>query len=226
VASCRAYARASLDSVVGSNQTSASLEARVGAEFQRMMPDAVTDSARAVWSARSGRLVVRRFKVMKAACLKYRSKRRTVVAARLSRCSVDDVERVSLMLYNDKGTMAIACDVAKNSEHEVGLPFEFSDAMSWLESNGCLLDEASGGGVVEEVQATEGSEEERAEMGDAIPPASRSSGEKLSRPMGSKQAKRRKINDVNSFEMAAAVASIAESQRSAWRSLGAATSSR
>jgi hypothetical protein len=37
VASCRAYARVSLDSVVGSNQTSASLEARVGAECQRMM---------------------------------------------------------------------------------------------------------------------------------------------------------------------------------------------
>jgi hypothetical protein len=108
VASCRAYARVSLDSVVGSNQTSASLEARVGAEFQRMMPDAVTGSARAVWSARSGRSVVRRFKVVKAACLKYRSKRRTVVAARLSGCSVDDVERVSLMLYNDKGTMANA----------------------------------------------------------------------------------------------------------------------
>jgi hypothetical protein len=152
VASCRAYARVSLDSVVGSNQTSASLEARVGAEFQRMMPDAVTGSARAVWSARSGRSVVRRFKVVKAACLKYRSKRRTVVAARLSGSSVDDVERVSLMLYNDKGTMANAYDVAKNSEHEVGLPFAFSDAMSWLESNGCLLDEASGGGGVEEVQ--------------------------------------------------------------------------
>jgi hypothetical protein len=118
-----------------------------------------------------------------------------------------------LMLYNEKGTMANAYDVAKNSEHEVGLPSSFSDAMSWLERNGCLLDEASGGGGVEEVQATEGSEEERAEMGDAMPPASRSSGEKLSRPMGSKQAKRRKINDVNSFEMAAAVASIAESQK-------------
>jgi hypothetical protein len=101
--------------------------------------------------------------------------------------------------------------VAKNSEHEVGPPFAFSDAMSWLESNGCLLDEASGGGGVE-AQATEGSEEERAEMGDAMPPASRSSGEKLSRPMGLKQAKRRTINDMNSFEMAAAVASIAESQ--------------
>jgi hypothetical protein len=62
VASCRAYARVSLDSIVGSNQTSASLEARVGAEFQRMIPDAVTSSARAVWSARSGRSVVRRFK--------------------------------------------------------------------------------------------------------------------------------------------------------------------
>jgi hypothetical protein len=48
VASCRAYARVSLDSVVGSNLTSASLEARVGAEFQRMMPDAVTGSAQAV----------------------------------------------------------------------------------------------------------------------------------------------------------------------------------
>jgi hypothetical protein len=59
VASCRAYARVSLASVVGSNQTSASLEARVGAEFQRMMPDAVTGSARAVWSARSGLSVVR-----------------------------------------------------------------------------------------------------------------------------------------------------------------------
>jgi hypothetical protein len=46
VASCRAYAGVSLDSVVGSNQTSASLEARVGAEFQRMMPDAVTGLAR------------------------------------------------------------------------------------------------------------------------------------------------------------------------------------
>jgi hypothetical protein len=33
--------------------------------------------------------------------------------------------------------------------------------------------------------------------------------------MGSKQAKRRKINDVNSLEMAAAVASIAESQKEA-----------
>jgi hypothetical protein len=87
---CQSFA----DSVVGSNQTSASLEARVGAEFQRMMPDAVTGSARAVWSAQSGRSVVRRFKVVKAACLKYRSKRRTVVAARLSGCSVDDVERV------------------------------------------------------------------------------------------------------------------------------------
>jgi hypothetical protein len=66
VASCRAYARVSLDSVVGSNQTSARLEARVGAEFQRMMPDAVTGSARAVWSARSGRSVVGRFKVLKS----------------------------------------------------------------------------------------------------------------------------------------------------------------
>jgi hypothetical protein len=117
------------------------------------------------------------------------------------------------MLYNDKGTMANAYDVAKNSEHEVGPPFAFADAMSWLESNGCLLGEASGGGGVEEVQATERSEEERAEMGDAMPPASRSLGEKLSRTMGSKQAKRRKSNDVNSFEMAAAVASIAESQK-------------
>jgi hypothetical protein len=108
VASCRTYARVSLDSVVGSNQTSATLEARVGAEFQRMMPDAVTGSARAVWSARPGRSVVRRFKVVKAACLKNRSKRRTVVAPRLSGCSVHDVERVSLMLYNDKGTMANA----------------------------------------------------------------------------------------------------------------------
>jgi hypothetical protein len=98
----------SLDSVVGSNQTSASLEARVGAEFQRMMPDAVTGLARVVWSALSCRSVVRRFKVVNAACLKNRSKRRTVVAARLSGCSVDDVERVSLMLYNDKGTLANA----------------------------------------------------------------------------------------------------------------------
>jgi hypothetical protein len=98
VASCRSYARVSLDGVVGSNQTSASLEARVGAEFQRMMPDAVTGSARAVWNARSGRSVLRRFKVVKAACLIYRRKRRTVVAARLSGCSVDDVERVSLMI--------------------------------------------------------------------------------------------------------------------------------
>jgi hypothetical protein len=109
--------------------------------------------------------------------------------------------------------MANAYDVAKNSEHEVGPPFAFSDAMSWLESNGCLLDEASGGGGVEEVQETEGSEEESAEMGDAMPPASRSSGEKLSRPMGSKEAKRRQINNVNSFDMAAALASIAESQK-------------
>jgi hypothetical protein len=154
---------------MGSNQTSASLEARFGAEFQRMMPDPVTGSARAVWRARSGRSVVRRFNVVKAACLKYRSKRRTVVAARLIGCSIDYVERVSLMLYNNKGMMANAYDVAKNSEHEVGPPFAFSDAMLRLESNGCLLDEASGGGGVEEVEATEGSEKQRAEMGDAMP---------------------------------------------------------
>jgi hypothetical protein len=107
---------------------------------------------------------------VKAACLKYRSKRRTVVAARLSGYSVDDVERVSLMLYNDKGTMANAYDVAKNSEHEVGPQFAFSDAMLWLESNGCLLAEASGSGGVEELEAMERSEEERAEMGGAMPP--------------------------------------------------------
>jgi hypothetical protein len=81
---------------------------------------------------------------------------------------------VFLMLNNGKGTMANAYDVEKNSEHEVGPPFAFSDTMSWLESNGCLLDEVSGGGGVEEVQATEGSEEERAVMGDAMPPAARS----------------------------------------------------
>jgi hypothetical protein len=107
-----------------------------------------------------------------------------------------------------------AYDVAKNVEREVGPPFAFSNTMSWLESNGCLLDEAAVGRGVEAVEATEGSEEVPSEVGkNAMPSASRSSGEKLSHPMDSKQAKRGKLSEASSIEMAAAVASIADSQK-------------
>jgi hypothetical protein len=49
-----------LDSVVGSNQMSESLDALVRAEFQRMISDALTGLACAVWSALSGRSAVLR----------------------------------------------------------------------------------------------------------------------------------------------------------------------
>jgi hypothetical protein len=75
---------------------------------------------------------------VKVACLKYRSKMRTAVAARICGCSADDVERVSLLLYNDKGAMENAYDGEKNAEREIGPPFVFSNAMSWLESNGFI----------------------------------------------------------------------------------------
>jgi hypothetical protein len=144
VASCRAYVTLSLDSIVGSNQTSVTLEARVGTEFQRMMLDVVIGTARLVWSARSVRSVVRRFKVVKEASFKYRSKRQTVLAARLSFCSAGDIERVSQMLLNEKGTMANAYDLENITERDVGPPYAFTYSMTWLEGNGCLFDEAAG----------------------------------------------------------------------------------
>jgi hypothetical protein len=50
-------------------------------------------------------------------------------------------------------------------------------------------------------------------VADTIPSASISYDEKISRPMGSKQAKRRKISAESIVEMAAAVVPIADSQK-------------
>jgi hypothetical protein len=108
VASCRAYLRVSEDPIVGSNQTSATLEDRVGAEFERLVPTSLVGAAREVWLGRSGRSVVRRFKLIKAASLAFESKRRTTIAARITGVTDADEYRVALMLYNAKGSVVDA----------------------------------------------------------------------------------------------------------------------
>jgi hypothetical protein len=60
-------------------------------------------------------------------------------------------------------------------------------------------------------ESVENTEDEHGELGDAIPSSSISHGEKISRPMGSKKAKRRKVSAESNLDMAA-ITSIADSQ--------------
>jgi hypothetical protein len=133
-----AYLRVSEDPIVGSNQTPGALEERVGAEFERLVSSTLKGSAREVWLARSGRSVVRRFKHMKAACLAFESKRNTPVAAHIKGATDMDVDRVELMLYNAKGSLADAYDAIRNKDRGVGLHFPFKEACLWMEEQGVV----------------------------------------------------------------------------------------
>jgi hypothetical protein len=105
--------------------------------------------------------------------------------------------------------MENAYDVVKFAERDVGPPFASSDAMTWLKGHGCSLDEAVGCWGVE---VGENTEYEHGELGDTIPYSSISHGEKISRPMGSKQAKRRMVSAESNVKIAA-IASIADYQK-------------
>jgi hypothetical protein len=76
---------------------------------------------------------VRRFKLIKAACLALESKRNIVVAARITGATDVDVNRVALMLYNAKGSLADAYDAIGNKEHDIGPNFPFEEARVWME---------------------------------------------------------------------------------------------
>jgi hypothetical protein len=93
--------------------------------------------------------------------------------------------------------MPNAYDVTNNAELAIGPPFAFTDVATWLEGNGCMLDETAGFRGVEVVEAVDNTGEEHAETGDTIPSASISYGKKKSRPLGSKLAKRRKVSIEN-----------------------------
>jgi hypothetical protein len=136
VASCLAYLRVSEDPIVGSNQTAATLEDRVGAEFERLVPTSLEVAAREVWLARSGQSVVRRFKLIKAASRAFKSKRRTNIAARITGATEADEYRVGLMLYNGKGSLEDAYDAIGNKDRDNGPPFPFEEARLWLEEKG------------------------------------------------------------------------------------------
>jgi hypothetical protein len=138
VASCRAYLRVSEDPIVGSNQTSGALEVRVEAEFEQLVPSTLEGAACEVWLARSGRSIVRRFKLVKAACLLFETKRNTVVAAHITGATDVDADRVALMLYNAKGSLADAYDAIGNKQRDIGPHFPFEDAHVWMEKKGFL----------------------------------------------------------------------------------------
>jgi hypothetical protein len=212
VASCRAYLRVSEDPVVGSNQTSGALEARVGAEFEQLVPSTLAGAAREVRLARSGRSIVRRFKLIKAACLALESKRNIVVAARITGATDVDVERVALMLYNAKGFLADAYDAIGSKEHDIGPNFPFEESRVWMEEKGFLqqLDsdrrvDVEASAILQDVEGSEAPENESGEL--------RGTGETVSRPVGTKQAKRRQLDHARDSKLADAVSSIAESQR-------------
>ncbi len=98
VATCRAFTCVSVDSIVGSNQSSGKLEVRVCDAFQSPVPETVRGQARVVWLARTPRSIVRRYKTVKTACLKYSSKRPIVDAAQLTGFTPPDLEAVTRML--------------------------------------------------------------------------------------------------------------------------------
>jgi hypothetical protein len=213
VASCRAYLRVSEDPIVGSNQTSSALEDLVGAEFERLVPSTLEGAAREVWLARSGRSVVRRFKLIKAACLAFESKRNTAIAAHITGSTDADVDRVALMLYNAKGTIADAYDAIGNKDRDVGPHFPFKEARLWMEEKGYLPQlgsvqqvdvNVSASASLEDLEGTKAADDEAEEVRGAI--------DTLSRPIGTKQAKRRKLDAVRDSKLAEAVSSIAESQ--------------
>jgi hypothetical protein len=63
------YLCVSEEGIVGSNQTSGAFEIRIGTEFEGLMHSTLEGAAREVWLARSGRSIVRRIRLLSAACL-------------------------------------------------------------------------------------------------------------------------------------------------------------
>lgn len=108
IACCRSYLRVSEDPLVGANQGKEVFEARVQVQFARLVPEEADAKQNEIRFARSGRSVVHRYKQIKTACMELDGKRRMVVAANLTGAPEDDVDGVTLMIYNGKGTLADA----------------------------------------------------------------------------------------------------------------------
>lgn len=205
---CRAFLRASEDPIVGANQKMADLEKLVEDEFRALMPDDSTETARAQWASRGGRPIVRRYKQVKAGCLALASKHKVAVAAQISGATSADLERVALMLYNDKCSLSDAYNLLNDEKRDIGPPFPYPSARQWLQSSGVLAElcaESSGSAVK---PTTSGSDDEEPHPGDRS-----TSGEATPRPEGTKKAKRRRAQDDSTHALAEAVASIADSQR-------------
>lgn len=190
VGCCRAFLRASEDPVVGANQKMADLEKLVEEAFRALMPDGLTETARAQWTSRGGRPIVRRYKQVKAACLALASKHKVAVAAQISGATSADLERVALMLYNGKGSLSDAYNLLKDEKRDIGPPFPYPSARQWLESSGVLAElcaESSGSAAK---PTTSGSDDEEPNQGDRS-----TSAEVTPRPEGTKKAKRRRAQD-------------------------------
>jgi hypothetical protein len=155
---------------------------------------------------------------MKAESLAFESKRRTTIAARITGATDADEYRVGLMLYYAKGSLADAFDAIGNKDRDIGPPFPFEEAQLWLEEKGFLrhteLDRredvsasatASAGENLENLEGNEAPEDVPNNIGGAS--------EIARRPIGTKQAKRRKLEIGHDSKLAGAVVSIAESQR-------------
>jgi hypothetical protein len=202
------------DPIVGSNQTSGALEAEVEAEFAQVVPSTLVGAARQVWLARSRRSIVRGFKLIKAACLSLESKRNIVVTAHITGATDVNVDRVALMLYNATGSLADAYDAIGNKERDIGLHFPFEEARVWMEEKGFLQQVKSdpvrrvaieANASLEDVEGSEAPKNESGEL--------RGMEETASRPIDTKQAKRRKLDHARDSRLAETVSSIAESQR-------------
>ncbi|GAB0497745.1 hypothetical protein MMPV_009082, partial [Pyropia vietnamensis] len=196
------------DPMVGANQKLSTLEMSVEREFRAIMPEGITVTARVQWISRGGRPIVRRYKLIKAACLALASKIKVAAAANISGATTADIERVALMLYNGSGTLADTYNVLKDEKRDIGPAFPFASAREWLEGNGILAELGADSSASVAKPTSSESENEEADQG------GRSAYHKESpRPEGSHRAKRRRMQEDNTRALANAVASIADSQQ-------------
>ncbi len=206
----------------GANQSMQALEHRVEAAFKRIMPSGLNSVAQDAWKARSGRAIVRRFKAMKARCLFLKSMRPTVVAARITGCNEAVLARVALCLCNGKGKgmRAGSYAIARDDSMDFGPPFSHEAASQWMEGNGVLFDASAAAvsrsdesdDVREGDAASNGSDASENASGYVSPPVSCPEEAKRSRPMGTKLAERRKVEEASASRLTSAVSSIAHSQ--------------
>jgi hypothetical protein len=105
------------------------------------------------------------------------------------------VERVALLLYNSKCSIADAYDAIGNKNLDIGPYFPFNEARLWMEEKGYhsqlgsvqRVDASTSTSVsLENLEGIDAAEDEAEEQRSAI--------DTLPRPIGTKQAKRRKLD--------------------------------